>query len=350
MSVITAFGVACVLLWFLRRVAFHIGLVDHPGGHRAHEVATPLIGGLAMFLAFSFAALTMNVPIGALRALFAGSALLVVVGVLDDLHELSTRARFVAQIAASLLMTLWGGVVVADLGAIGWNGGIAVLGTFAIPFTVFAAVGVINAVNMADGIDGLAGSVALVAVVSMGLLSWSAGQLAALAILGALAAVLAAFLFFNLPFRGRARLFMGDAGSLFLGFVLSWYLISLSQGDQRAMTPVTALWIVAVPLVDAVSMMVRRIFKGQSPFNADREHFHHVLQSAGFSAGQTLGIIIAVQVVAAAIGVGGYLLSVPEYLMFFGFLAFFLLHLWLVMHAWRFMRFLKRSLAQSYSR
>ena len=346
-SYLIAFGTAVLLLWFLRRVAFRIDLLDQPGERKDHQGAVPLIGGLAMFLAFSFAALTLAAPIAHLRSFFMASALLVVVGVSDDLHELSSGARFLAQITAALLMSLHGGVVLHDLGAIGPQGGMAVLGDWSVPLTVFATVGVINALNMSDGIDGLAGSLSLMTALSLALIAWIGGDVGAVRILLLLAAVIVAFLLFNLRSgRRRALVFMGDAGSMFLGFVLAWFFIHLSQGGERLMTPATALWIFAVPLIDTVSQMLRRILKGRSPFSADRGHFHHILMLAGFSPRQTLGIILAVTAVTTLIGLGGLYGGVPEAVMFYGFLGLFALYFLTIMRAWKLRRFIRRSISR----
>lgn len=324
-SLMTAFGVALLLLWLLRRVAFRVNLLDQPDERKTHQGAVPLVGGLAMFMAFSVTAFTLVMPIAHLHSLFIGAALLIVVGVLDDLHELSSGVRFFAQIAAALMMVLQGGVILHDLGAIGPQGGMAALGDWSILLTVFATVGVINALNMSDGIDGLAGSLTLMTALALGFIAWVGGDLSAVRILLLLVMVLIAFLLFNLrlPGQGRALVFMGDAGSMFLGFVLAWFVIDLSQGEARLMTPATALWIFAVPLIDTVTQMLRRILKGRSPFAADREHFHHILLQAGFSARQTLGVILLVAVCAALIGLGGLYMGVSEALMFYGFLGVF---------------------------
>jgi UDP-GlcNAc:undecaprenyl-phosphate GlcNAc-1-phosphate transferase len=159
-----------------------------------------------------------------------------------------------------------------------------------------------------------------------------------------LASVILAFLLFNVRISGRALVFMGDAGSMFLGLVLAWLLIGFSQGEGRLMSPATALWIFAVPLIDTVSLMLRRMICGRSPFEADREHFHHILRAAGFSRKQTLALVLTLALTAAAVGLGGFFLGVSEHWMFFGFLSVFGLHFWLVMRAWRVKRFLRRPL------
>ncbi len=244
-------------------------------------------------------------------------------------------------------MTLGAGVVLEDLGHLVFAGRLVSVGVFAVPLTLFATVGVINAVNMSDGIDGLAASLTLVAVGSLGLVAWWAGQVNSLGILILLAGVLLAFLMFNLPIRGSARVFMGDAGSMFLGFILAWLLVALSQGSDRLIAPVTAVWIFAVPLIDTVSMMLRRALLGRSPFLADREHFHHILIAAGFTPKQSLGVMVLFASTAAAAGLAGHFMGVAEHWMFLGFIALFTLHFHLIMSAWRVKRFLNRPLLQS---
>lgn len=343
---LAAFSTAAVLLWILGPAARHIGLVDRPGGRKVHPQPTPLIGGVAMALAFAFSVTWLPGPLSEYRLLFAGSVLLVTLGVLDDLHELSPQARLWAQIAASLIMTLGAGVVLRDLGQLVGPGPVLTLGIFAVPLTVFATVGVINAVNMSDGIDGLAASLLLLAVLSLGVISWVGGNLASLGILVLLAGVLLAFLTFNLRLNGNALVYMGDAGSMFLGFVLAWLLVKFSQGPERLLAPVTALWIFALPLIDTVSMMLRRALLGRSPFLADREHFHHILLAAGYSPKQTLGLMVLVAATAAGVGLAGHFLDIAEHWMFYGFVALFAAHFRLVMKAWRVKRFLNRPLLQ----
>jgi UDP-GlcNAc:undecaprenyl-phosphate GlcNAc-1-phosphate transferase len=338
-----ALGGTMLALWLLRRLAVPIGLLDKPGGRKVHDGAVPLVGGLAMFLGFSALALLLDHSLTQLPNLVMAASVLVLVGLLDDIRELPSSLRFLAQIGAALIMALWGGVVLQDLGAIGFSGGKADLGLFALPLTVFATVGVINAINMSDGIDGLAGSVTLIGLGSLTLVAFWGGGGEWLPVLGLLIAAVLGFLFFNLR-PGRALVFMGDAGSMFLGFVLAWFLIEFSQGEDRLMPPAVALWILAVPLIDTVAMMLRRVLKGRSPFAADREHFHHVLLLAGYSPKATLAIIVSVALVCAAIGISAWYLGLPEHVLFYGFLTLFALYFWSIMRAWRFKRFLSRSL------
>jgi UDP-GlcNAc:undecaprenyl-phosphate GlcNAc-1-phosphate transferase len=299
-----------------------------------------------MFVAFSLAVLLLDVPLSSYRMLFAGALILVVVGVLDDLHELPQGQRFAAQILAALLMAAGGGVVLEDLGHLVSSGWVLSLGVLALPVTVFATVGVINAVNMSDGLDGLAASLALVTLCALGVLAWRGDAYHGVGVLLLLSLVLLPFLALNLRRSGRALVFMGDAGSMFLGFVLAWFLIEFSQGEQRLMAPVTALWIFALPLIDTVAMMARRVMLGRSPFLADREHFHHLLLAAGLGEKQTLALMLLLAIAAAGVGLAGEFLAVPEPWMFIGFAALFGVHFWTVMRAWQSKRLLRWAQAR----
>jgi UDP-GlcNAc:undecaprenyl-phosphate GlcNAc-1-phosphate transferase len=199
---------------------------------------------------------------------------------------------------------------------------------------------------MSDGLDGLAASLALVTLGALGVLAWRGDAHRGVGVLLLLALVLLPFLAFNLRRSGRALVFMGDAGSMFLGFALAWFLIQFSQGEHRLMAPVTALWIFALPLIDTVAMMARRVMLGRSPFLADREHFHHLLLAAGLSEKQTLALMVLLALAAAGVGLTGEVLAVPEPWMFVGFAALFGLHFWVVMRAWRSKRLLRWAQAR----
>ncbi len=258
-----------------------------------------------------------------MRSFFAATALLVIVGVFDDFSEFSYHVRFVAQLLAAVLIAVAGPALLHDLGYLFHSESLFSLGLFAIPVTLFAVIGVINALNMSDGIDGLSGSLALVALSATALTAWQAGADYPLSLIMVCIGGTGGFLLFNLrlPGRLRAAVFLGDAGSMFLGLVVAWFLITLSQGESRVMSPVTALWFVAVPLFDTISLMVRRIRRGHSPFYADHHHIHHALLRIGFSVNQVLGLLVLIALLMASIGWLGLRMSVPEPVMFFGILA-----------------------------
>lgn len=315
------------LIRLLVPLSGRIGLVDTPRGHKTHRGQVPLVGGIAMFCGFLFAILVPAIPLYELRPLFAGSALLVIVGAMDDLRSLDPPSRFAAQIAAALLMSLWGGVTLHDLGRlIGPEH--TLLGLWAVPVTLISVVGVINALNMLDGLDGLAGGSASIAFAALALAAWDAGLPANALALSILCAAVLGFLAFNLRLAGRpqALVFMGNAGSMFLGFALAWFLVRLSQGEGAPIDPVTALWILALPLMDTVGIMLRRVLHGRSPLLADREHLHHLIVRLGLGTNRTVALLLGASALLTAAALGAQAIGIPERYRFAAFVSLFFLY------------------------
>jgi UDP-GlcNAc:undecaprenyl-phosphate GlcNAc-1-phosphate transferase len=317
-----AFALTAFSARALSRIALRIGLADLPGGRKQHQGTVPVTGGLAMFAGFAAAALASGLVTGPTLALITALGLLVVGGAADDMHDISPRSKVLVQLAAALFMTSWAGVQVAQLGNLLGAGPTNLYG-WAIPFSIVCALGVINAMNMIDGLDGSAGGVAL--VISLWL-SWCAaaqGLGVQFVLLLLLAAAIAGFLLWNLrmPGRAQAAVFMGDAGSMMLGMALCWFSIDLTQGDGRSLPPMACVWLLAVPLLDMARVMFLRLRRGTSMFEADRGHFHHLLLARGFSVGATAWILMGATTLAGAIGVGAWKLGVPDWTMFYAFLA-----------------------------
>ncbi len=322
-ATLLAIVVTAILLRVLIGLAPRLGLMDKPGGHKIHLQDTPVVGGLAMVCGFFLSILMLNTPLAGYRPLFAGVALLVIVGVLDDMHELSSKFRFVPQIAAALMMSLWGGVVISDFGHL-VGPGLVSLGILSIPLTIFATVGVTNALNMSDGMDGQAASITLLALFALAVLSWSQGRYHTVSIVLVLVGVALTFLLFNLRIGKFSQgVFMGDAGSMFLGFTVCWFFISLSQGDNQIFRPVTPLWLFALPLIDAVTVMIRRALSGRSPIDPDRTHYHHILRLLGLSERKSLFVVVGSAALFVAVGMIGEFVGVKEHVMFYSFLSVF---------------------------
>jgi UDP-GlcNAc:undecaprenyl-phosphate GlcNAc-1-phosphate transferase len=158
-----------------------------------------------------------------------------------------------------------------------------------------------------------------------------------------LASAVLAFTAFNmrLPWRPKAVVFLGDAGSTMLGFSIAWIAIFLTSQGESSLSPIAGVWIVGVPVVDTLSIILRRLLKGRSPFSADREHIHHILQHVGFSHTQTLLLILAVELAMGLTGLAGWYLGIPEYVMFYAFILVFIAYSWSIQHAWRTMKLLR---------
>jgi UDP-GlcNAc:undecaprenyl-phosphate GlcNAc-1-phosphate transferase len=197
------------------------------------------------------------------------------------------------------------GVYVESLGDLFGMGEIH-LGQWGIPFTIFAVIGLVNAVNMSDGIDGLTGSLALVAIIGVFVFESVSGNYRLLDFLLVMAAALVPYLLTNLSIISDRKIFLGDAGSMFIGFILAWVLIELSQGGpsgvNKAMQPVNVLWCVAFIVIDTLVVIIKRLRAGRSPFHADRAHLHHMLQELGLGPRQTLLAMIMISLLMVALG------------------------------------------------
>lgn len=326
----------------------HFDILDRPGGHKQHDVCTPFVGGFGVFAVLT-AAIYLSyrylpeLSLHPLRSMALGGLILFLTGLADDIWRVSFRTRLVIQSVVAIIMIFLGGVELRSLGNIVIDNEVE-LGWLSVPFTVFATVGLINALNMIDGIDGISGCLSFISLGFVALLAVLAGNELYLHLTIAVMGGVAGFLYFNLryPSNRRARVFLGDNGSMLLGFVLAWLFIGLSQGEQKAMTPVTALWLFCVPLMDTVSVMLRRIWMGKSPFHADRYHLHHLFIRAGFRVSDTVWIVSLVQVGLGAIGIAGLMLGLPESLMFASFMLVFCVYCLLIARPWRFVPALRR--------
>ena len=307
------------LIRLLSLSAHHVGLVDIACSRKTHKTDIPTVGGIAIFIGFIMALFFVH---GNGLYLYSygfvlPALLLVGIGALDDAIGVEFKYRFAVQVVAGLIMTLAGGLVIDQLGELLLPGMVINLGILAVPFTIFFLLGLVNAFNLCDGIDGLAGSLALVALLGLGAVALISGQFTTLLELGLLGVCLLAFLAFNARFPGhnRATIYLGDSGSTFLGFAVLWFSIMMSQGEQAVMSPVTPLWFFALPLFDMTTVFIRRIANKQPPFLADREHLHHMFETAGFSVTQTVLTLAAVALLLASVGVAGLYLGVPDFAM-----------------------------------
>jgi UDP-GlcNAc:undecaprenyl-phosphate GlcNAc-1-phosphate transferase len=319
-----AFSITMLVIPILVPLARKCGLVDHPGGRKQHDGPTPVIGGLAMVLGAAGAICLPAIALGVQRELigFGGAVLLLlVVGLLDDRYDLSWPIRILAQIAATLVFAVGGGVKVQQIGPVFGLGPLQ-LGELSVPFTVFATVGLINAMNMIDGIDGLAGSLAFATLSMLAAAAVYAGNFVLVQGLITVLGAIAAFLIFNArsPWRRRASIFMGNAGSTILGLIIAWSSFRLTQNPLHPITPLLAPFLFAPPLIDCLVLIARRLVNGSSPFHADRNHLHHLLIDAGYTPQQIVGRLTLVSLLVGAAGALACKAHVPTPIMALTFL------------------------------
>ncbi|MBY8199549.1 UDP-N-acetylglucosamine--undecaprenyl-phosphate N-acetylglucosaminephosphotransferase [Vibrio fluvialis] len=333
---------ATAVLFALRKAAKKIGLVDKPNKRKLHQGAIPLVGGISTCIIVS-QFLTFRPEIIEYSELFVVSiVVLTLVGALDDKFDLSVRLRIAIQALLSIMMHSTG-IELNSLGNVFGLGNVQ-LGWLSSIVTVFAVIGAINAFNMVDGIDGLLGGLSIVTFGALAFLLNVESQhgLAYLCVIFITA--LLPYILMNLGMLGRERkIFMGDAGSMMIGFTVVWLLLGASQTQsQTLMRPVTALWLIAVPLMDMAAIMIRRIRRGDSPFKPDREHLHHIFQRLGLGPKQTLVVICMIALGFAGFGIYAETVNISEATMFYLFIACFLIYTTLLSYVWRITSFIRR--------
>ena len=279
-------------------------LMDEPIDRSMHTAKTPTLGGVGMFITFSLTLIGLGMVMGLsqtelikLLSIIAASITLMFLGIKDDLVGLAPKKKFMIQILAALMV-----IVVTDVRIASCYG---LLGLEELPyivsvaFSVFVFLAVINAFNLIDGIDGLAGTIGVIVTATFGGFYILNERYLMVIISFALIGALIGFLRFNLS--SRRKIFMGDSGSMFIGFILAYQAISFLEFNATTVTPYTvhvapimAMAILSYPILDTLRVFTIRIAQKRSPFSADRNHIHHRLLALGLThkkATLTLGII-----------------------------------------------------------
>ena len=339
----TAFFVALILLVVMTPLAHQFGLVDQPSVRKRHHGMVPLTGGVAIFMAVLVASIVTDVWMKNNPLFFTASAFIVLLGMMDDRFELSAKGRLMCQFGVAAIMAWSAQNYITSLGNILGFGQVD-LGLAGYFFTIVCVVGVINAFNMIDGIDGLAGGMSLVVLLFVVGLLLATGNGGAIMEPLIIAAAIVPFLAFNLSWKGFKgnKIFMGDAGSMFVGLTIVWLLVDHAQGVEAAFRPITAVWLIGLPLMDMAAIMYRRARKGQSVLRPDRKHLHNIFMRAGLSSNQALIAILFMGSLYCMVGVLGEVFMVPEWLMFLGFIALLTVYSYIIQNIWRMIRKFKR--------
>ncbi|WP_115993989.1 glycosyltransferase family 4 protein [Cohnella lupini] len=299
-SFIVATGLALVLTPLVKKLAIRIGAIDVPNQRKVHTRIMPRLGGVAIYAAFTAGLLLILpfVPEGTLSAydrnlisaMLVGGTLIVLLGALDDKFDLSAKLKLLVQIGAACIV-VFGFDIKINLLNIPFGSAMQPLGEWlSIPLTIFWIVGVTNAINLIDGLDGLAAGVSGIAVATILVMGIIMGNTTVILLSAVLLGGIIGFLFFNFH---PAKIFMGDSGSLFLGFALAM-LSMLGFKQITIVSFVTPLLIIGVPLSDTFFAIVRRWVQKKPIFAPDKGHLHHCLQQLGFSHRKTVLIIYGI--------------------------------------------------------
>ncbi|MDP8726968.1 UDP-N-acetylglucosamine--undecaprenyl-phosphate N-acetylglucosaminephosphotransferase [Serratia marcescens] len=342
-EILFVFLFSLAFLFVARKAAKRIGLVDKPNYRKRHQGLIPLVGGISVYAGLCFAFWISEQPIAHAQLYLICAGILVFVGALDDRFDISVKIRALVQAVVGIAMMVFAGLYLRSFGHVlgDWE---MLLGPFGYLVTLFAVWVAINAFNMVDGIDGLLGGLSCVSFGALGLLLYLSGHHELAFWCFAMIATIVPYILLNLGILGRRyKVFMGDAGSTLIGFTAIWLLLQSSQGKAHSINPVTALWIIAIPLMDMIAIMYRRLRKGMSPFSPDRQHIHHLIMRAGFTPRQAFVLITLAAALLAAVGVIGERLTfIPEWVMLALFLLAFFLYGYCIKRAWRVARYIKR--------
>lgn len=296
--------------WPVKYFALRLKAVDHPSERKVHTEPVPRMGGVAIFIGF-LTALTAQLVYqrlypsdiirlrisSELKGVLLGATLILIIGLLDDIFELLPLAKLIGQVAAASVLVGYG--VRMEFIGNPVNGGLIYLGSVGIVLTVIWVVAFINILNFIDGLDGLAAGISAIAAFSFAFFAWQTGQIGTTIVALAIAGSALGFLRHNF---NPAKIFMGDSGSMFLGFLFGAITVDGVMKSIAAIAMLAPLIIMGVPILDGALAVLRRYRGGQPVTQADRDHLHHRLLRRGFSHRQAVVIIYLWSTALSAFG------------------------------------------------
>lgn len=288
MSYLFAFLIAGIIAYMVTpwaiKLAWKIGAVDIPkDARRVHKTPIPRLGGLAIFVAFTIVGLfILPLNYSSIRGMLIGGAFIVALGILDDIYDLPAKIKLLGQIAAAGILVIFGLKVEWVTNPLG---GMFYLGSLSIPITIFWVVGITNTLNFIDGLDGLAAGIAAIASFTMFLVNLSLGEANAALVTALLAGAAIGFLPYNF---NPAKIFMGDTGAMFLGFILSAVAIDAAVKSATAIALIVPILALGLPIFDTAFAILRRFVNGKPIMQADKGHLHHRLMAIGLSQKQVV--------------------------------------------------------------
>ena len=323
-----SFFVCLVMLPLAIVLAKRFGLTDIPDDRKIHKNPVPVVGGICIFLTLLAAQNVYSYSV--FPTIMCWLGLVCIIGLIDDLIDLSHRARLGLHATVVVGLFATENLYVWNIGAILGSSDINILGPIGLLFTVICVLGVVNAINMSDGVDGLLASFLIISFMS--LLVLTSGQLveysfAFICSWSILGASLAFLLFNSRGIFNRGIVFLGDSGSTTLGFILVYVLIQCSQSPDALINPTLAGWIVGLPLLDASAVIFLRVVSGKSPFIADRSHLHHLMVDHGYSVNHTVKVLAVIHAIMILFGitVDALIIAYADALLFWIFIILVLL-------------------------
>lgn len=296
LALLVALVVSFLMTPVVKTFAYKVGAIDVPkDARRMHKVPIPRLGGLAIFIGFMVSILLFSEITPELRSILLGAVIIVVLGVVDDIMALPAMLKFVVQIVAALIPATHGVTILAFSNPNIFSDNLYwVLGSLSIPFTVLWIVAITNSVNLIDGLDGLANGVSAISATTMLVIALVSDQSAVAVVLAALVGACVGFMPYNM---NPAKMFMGDTGATFLGYILATMSIQGLFKYYAVISFVVPFLILGLPIFDTTFAFIRRIAHGQSPMHPDRSHIHHRLIDMGLNQKQAVATLYVISVI-----------------------------------------------------
>ena len=315
----TVFFVPCV-----KKIAQHIGALDIPNARKVHKEPIPRLGGLGIYFGFLLGYMLFGVESIQMNSILIGSFIIVITGVIDDISPIPAKYKFIGQLMAAAIIPIYGGMVLQDISAFGIYINFGVL---AIPVTVLFIVAVINCINLIDGLDGLAGGLSSIYFLTIGVIALILHNTSGLDLLLTFI-MLGSTLGFLWHNFNPAKIFMGDSGSMFLGYIIA--VIALLGFKNVTLTSfIVPIFLLAIPILDTLFAIIRRMVNKQPISEADKCHLHHQLLNMKFSQRTTVLIIYFVDILFALASIV-YVVGNPK-LGIVIYAILFVLTLWLIL-------------------
>lgn len=291
--VITTFCFVAIIMPFIKKLAMQIGAVDIPRTRHIHTKPMPKMGGIGIFLGFLLGYMLFSETSVQMNSILIGGFLIILIGLIDDMTELKPSVKFIGQLASACVIVFYGQFLLDNVSAFGID---LHFGILAYPITVFFILGCINCINLIDGLDGLSGGISSIYFLTVGIIATIQGHFGLDFVLSFV--MLGSTLGFLVHNFHPASIFAGDSGSMFMGFIIS--VIALLGFKNVTMTSlIIPLLILAIPILDTLFAIIRRLLKGESPSKADKFHIHHQLLNRNFSQTATVLIIYFIDLLFA---------------------------------------------------
>lgn len=294
LMVVIPFTFVALVIPFIKKIAVQIGAVDMPGGRHIHKKPTPKLGGLGIFLGYLLGYMIFGEPSAQMNSILIGSFIILITGIIDDIVELKPSIKFAGQLMAALVIAIYGGILLKDVSAFGIY---LNFGIMSYPLTIFFILGCVNCINLIDGLDGLSGGISSIYYLTIGIIATMQGKHGLDFVLAFV--MLGSTLGFLVHNFNPAKIFAGDSGSNFMGFIIA--VIALLGFKNVTMTSlIVPLLLIAIPILDTLFAIIRRTLKGESISKGDSYHIHHQLLKRNLSVRQTVLIIYLVDILFAS--------------------------------------------------